>query len=79
MKNTWKAPKTIRNHHSIISSALHQAARWGWVRTNVAKLAKPPRVTQRRVKAPCVEAVRAVVQAAEERDPLLAPYSCSEP
>jgi site-specific recombinase XerC len=44
MKNAGKAPKTIRNHHAIISSALHQAARWGWVRTNVAELAKPPRL-----------------------------------
>jgi integrase len=42
------------------------------VRTNVAELAKPPRTTQRRVKAPSVDAVRAVIQAAEERDPRLA-------
>ena len=27
-----RSPKTIRNHHAIISSALHQAVRWGWVR-----------------------------------------------
>lgn len=72
MKDAGKTPKTIRNHHAIISSALHQAVRWGWVRTNVAELAKPPRTTQRRVKAPSVDAVRAVIQAAEERDPRLA-------
>jgi integrase len=41
MKDAGKSPKTIRNDHAIISSALHQAARWGWVRTNVAELAKP--------------------------------------
>ena len=72
MKDAGKTPKTIRNHHAIISSALHQAVRWGWLRTNVAELAKPPRTTQRRVKAPSVDAVRAVIQAAEERDPRLA-------
>ena len=44
MKDAGRSPKTIRNHHAIISSALHQAARWGWVRTNVAELAKPPRI-----------------------------------
>jgi integrase len=72
MKTADKTPKTIRNHHAIISAALHQAVRWGWVRTNVAEQAKPPRVSQRRVKAPSVDVVRAVIEAAEERDPRLA-------
>lgn len=73
MKEEGRSPKTIRNHHAIISSALHQAVRWEWVRENVADKAKPPRVSQRRVKAPSVEAVRSVIEAAEERDPRLAP------
>jgi integrase len=72
MKDAGKAPKTIRNHHAIISAALHQAVRWGWLHTNVAELAKPPRIAVRRVKAPSVEAVRSVTEAAEERDPRLA-------
>lgn len=33
MKGTDRSPKTIRNHHASISSALHQAVRWGWVKT----------------------------------------------
>jgi len=73
MKVGGKSPKTIRNHHAIISSALHQAVRWEWVRDNVAEKAKPPRVSQRRVTAPSVEAVRSVIEAAEDRDPRLAP------
>lgn len=73
MKDAGLSAKTIRNHHAIISSALHQAVRWGWVRENVADRAKPPRVSQTRVKAPSVDDVRAVVVAAEERDPRLAP------
>ena len=73
MKDEGKSPKTIRNHHAIISSALHQAVRWGWIRENIAERAKPPRVTQQRVKAPSVEAVRSVIEAAEDRDPRLAP------
>lgn len=72
MKKAGKAPKTIRNHHAIISAALHQAVRWGWVRTNVAEQAKPPRVSQKRVKAPSVDQVRSIIEAAEERDPRLA-------
>jgi integrase len=73
MKVAGQSPKTIRNHHAIVSSALHQAVRWGWVRENVAEMAKPPRVTQRRVTAPSVDVVRSVIVAAEERDPRLAP------
>ena len=73
MKAEGKVAKTIRNHHAIISSALHQAVRWGWARSNVAELAKPPRVAHRRVTAPSVDDVRAIIVAAEERDPRLAP------
>ena len=73
MKEAGKSPKTIRNHHAIISSALHQAERWGWVRQNIALLARPPKTTQRRIKPPSVDTVREVVLAAEERDPRLAP------
>jgi integrase len=73
MKDQGSTAKTIRNHHAIISSALHQGVRWGWVRENVAERARPPQVGQGRVKAPSVESVRAVVAAAEERDPRLAP------
>jgi len=73
MKTDGLSPKTIRNHHAIISSALHQAVRWGWVRQNVAELAKAPKVSQQRVEAPSVEVVRTVIETAEMRDPRLAP------
>jgi integrase len=73
MKAAGQSPKTIRNHHAILSSALHQAVRWGWVRDNVAEMAKPPRVSQRRVTSPSVEVVRSIIVAAEKKDPRLAP------
>jgi integrase len=73
LKEAGKSPKTIRNHHAIISAALHQGVRWGWVRTNVAEMAKPPRVSQKRVSAPSLEVVRDVIEAAERRDRRLAP------
>jgi integrase len=74
LKEAGKSPKTIRNYHAMVSSALHQAVRWGWVRTNVADLAKPPRARHKRVHAPSVDDVRTVVEAAEERDPRLAAF-----
>ena len=73
MKAEGRSPKTIRNCHALISSALHQAVRWGWVRENVAERAKPPRLSQKRVQAPSVDVVRMIVEAAEDRDPRLAP------
>ena len=73
MKEKGSSPKTVRNHHALLAAALHQAVRWGWVRRNVAEMAKPPRVTQRVVRPPSVDAVRQIVVAAEERDPRLAP------
>jgi integrase len=73
MKEAGKSPKTIRNHHAVISAALHQGVRWGWVRTNVAEMAKPPRVSHTRAKAPSLDVVRTVIDAAERRDPRLAP------
>jgi integrase len=73
MKEKGSSPKTVRNHHALLAAALHQAVRWGWVRRNVAEMAKPPRVTQRVVRPPSVDAVRQLVVAAEERDPRLAP------
>lgn len=72
MREAGSSPKTIRNHHAVVSSALHQAVRWGWMRENLAERAKPPRIAQRRVHAPSVENVRSVIEAAEERDPRLA-------
>lgn len=72
MKRQGLAPKTIRNCHALVSSALHQAVRWGWVRENVAERAKPPRLTQRRAQAPSVDAVKTLVEVAERRDPRLA-------
>jgi integrase len=73
LKASGRTPKTIRNYHAIVSAALHQAVRWGWVRHNVAERAKPPRVAQRRVQAPTTEVVRRVIEAADERDPRIAP------
>lgn len=73
MKAEGRSPKTIRNHHAIVSAALHQGVRWGWIRDNVAENAKPPRVAPRRVRAPSVDDVRRLIEAAEERDPRLAP------
>jgi integrase len=73
LKQEGRSPKTIRNYHAIVAAALHQAVRWGWIRDNVAEHAKPPKVTPGQVNAPSVDEVIRVVEAAENRDPRLAP------
>ena len=37
------AESTVRQIHSIVSGALTLAERWGWIETNLARSAKPPR------------------------------------
>lgn len=73
LKSTGRSAKTIRNVHAIISAALHQAVRWEWTGDNVAERARPPRVSRRRVSAPSVESVRALIDESEHLDSRLAP------
>jgi integrase len=63
------SPKTIRNVHGILRRALTQALRWGWVPTNVAVLAEPPKVTRPDIRPPSADDVRRLLAAAAERDP----------
>lgn len=73
LKKSGRSPKTIHNVHAVLSAALHQAVRWGWVRYNVAERAKPPKVSQRRINAPSVKVIHDVIDEAERRDPRVAP------
>jgi integrase len=72
MKDEGKSAKTIRNHHAVISASLHQSVREGWVRSNVAD-GQTPRIKHKRVSVPSLDVVRVVIEAAEHRDPRLAP------
>lgn len=42
MKDAGLSAKTMRNHHAIISSALHQAVRWEWVRESGCRCSRGP-------------------------------------
>jgi integrase len=64
---------SVRRVHALMSAALHQAERWGWIETNVARRASPPPVKPVRMQPPDVDQVRAIVHAAEARDLTLAP------
>lgn len=64
---------TVRRVHALVGAALHQAERWDLVDRNVARRASPPPVRPAEIRAPSPEEVRALVAAAEEIEPTLAP------
>jgi integrase len=68
------APASIRKCHVIVSGALTQARKWGWVMANVAQLASPPAVPKPVVRTPDRDQVRAMLAATAESDPELAVY-----
>ena len=65
------SPATIRMHHTILSSALHQAAKWDLVTRPATDNATPPKVVRYRAKAPDVETVQTLVAKADETNPVL--------
>lgn len=67
-----KSPSTIRQQHAILSGALKQAVKWGWCPVNVAAMASPPTVRQKRIMPPSPDEVRTIVEAAESRNSILA-------
>ena len=62
----------IRHSHSSIRAALSTARRWGWVPTNVAELARPPKLPEQEVTAATTAQVRKLIDVLERTDPDLA-------
>jgi integrase len=60
---------SLRNQHLVLRAALSQAARWGWVTTNVAALATLGRRTTPARSAMSAADVRAVIESAGRLDP----------
>lgn len=72
MGKAGKSPYMIRHSHSAIRAALSTARRWGWVQTNVAELARPPKLPEQEVTAATTAQVRKLIDALERTDPDLA-------
>lgn len=66
------APATVRQTHAVIRRALNQAHRWGWIASNPAALASPPRVRTRPVSPPDPSEVLRLIDEAEKVDPDMA-------
>ncbi|HVX20864.1 MAG TPA: site-specific integrase [Acidimicrobiales bacterium] len=67
----FRTPTTVRKYHAIISAALQQALKWGWVGENVAKRASPPSARRQHLTIPTPEELQAMVRAGEAKEPSL--------
>lgn len=68
------APATIKRIHGILRRALTQGVRWGWIPSNPAAAATPPRVPVSDIKPPSPAQLSRLFTAAMESDPELATF-----
>jgi integrase len=66
------AGATVRQYHAILSAALHQAVKWGWIDRNPADRASPPSPRGAVMSPPTPEDVSRLHAAAQATDPVLA-------
>jgi integrase len=60
---------TVRQVHAILRRALQQGVRWGWISTNPASLATPPRVRRTEIAPPDPTGVVALIETATNDNP----------
>jgi integrase len=63
------SPASIRHVHAVLRGALGQAVRWGWIPTNPAANASPPKLRPREITPPPMHATHRLLEAADEHDP----------
>ncbi|MGB2744704.1 MAG: site-specific integrase, partial [Candidatus Microthrix parvicella] len=74
VKERGLSPASVRQIHAIIRRALRQAVRWGWIATNPAAEASPPRVRRPELSPPDVEQVGQLLDYAKEHRPEFGRY-----
>jgi integrase len=62
------APASIRQVHAVIRRGLGQAVKWGWIRSNPAADASPPRLRRRELAPPAPADLRKLLAEAEAAD-----------
>jgi integrase len=65
-------PLSVRKCHAVLSAALHQAEKWGWIDRNPIVRASPPPARQREIIPPTIDEVRLLVVECERLNPDLA-------
>jgi integrase len=72
--NNGKSPRTIRNIHNVMSAALNQAVRWGWLDKNPALRATLPETNTLKIESPSPEQVRNLISSCQAKDDLLGAF-----
>jgi integrase len=57
------SPNSVNRIHAVLRRALSQAVRWGWITTNPAAAASPPRVRRESLEIPCADDVGRLIAA----------------
>lgn len=68
------SPATVRQAHAIIRRSLRQAVLWGWISSNPAANATPPRVAKSDLSPPDLEQIGELLRVAHDTDPDLARF-----
>lgn len=63
------APRTVRRMHNIVRASLQQGVRWGWLATNPAINATPPRTMKIEPRPPTPDDVATLLDFCERDDP----------
>jgi integrase len=63
------SPASVRHVHAVLRGALGQAVKWGWIPTNPAVSASPPKIRRKEIKPPSVAVARQLLDAADDHDP----------
>lgn len=66
------SPATVHKYHCILSAALRQAVKWGWIDRAATERATPPSVGRKDIVVPSPERLSALMRAAEDDDPVVA-------
>jgi integrase len=64
--------QSVHHVHALIRRLLNQALKWGWILTNPATNASPPRVNRVELEVPDVKTVTQIINFAEVRNPDIA-------
>ena len=66
------SPASVRRVHALLSAALHQGEKWGWVDRSVARQASPPPVRSEEPDTPMADEVQRIVAEADRSDSVMA-------
>lgn len=57
---------SVRHVHAVLRGSLGQAVRWGWIPTNPAAAASPPRFARHEISPPPIHDTRQLLKAADD-------------